>query len=211
MKIVEMLSYDTDLTMSGGTVRRYSHEFPSIGLAITNNSLPILFVITDHEPVNSNDFACTFENDGNSASIVFHDKDINLEKLYAEYLFQGLSNILDEKPVVSEILEYPVQLEKFEFIKSTLESYGKFDFVRIVIDNIDEFNNQLVENLENLLKGDADLSDVSDTEMKILLDSNQLTFFDIFGIYDWIEDNVSLNLKNFPIKSKNIHYQQIDI
>lgn len=211
MKLVEILSYDTEFTTSDGAVRRYSHEYPSIGLAITDKNIPIVFAITDHAPVKDEPMGCTFENDGESASIIFHDKGLDLDKFYSDYLFQGMADILDEKPVVAEMLEYPILMSKYEYIKETLVNAGRFDFVRIVVEDIERFNDELVANLNKLMSGDPDLDDVSDTELSILLSSNQLNFFDIFGVSDWLESNSIMNFESFPIKSGKIYYQEITI
>lgn len=209
MKLVEILSYDTEFTTSDGAVRRYSHEYPSIGLAITDKNIPIVFAITDHAPVKNEPMGCTFENDGDSPSILFHDKGLNLDKFYSDYLFQGMADILEEKEVVAEMLEYPILISKYEYIKETLVNAGRFDFVRIVVEDIEAFNEELVENLNKLLADDPELFDVSDTEITILLSSNQLNFFDIFGIADWIESNSIMDFKDFPIKTGKVYYQEI--
>ena len=53
--------------------------------------------------------------------------------------------------------------------------------------------------------------DISDIEMQVLLGSNDLTFFDICDVYDWVENNAELNLSTFPLNVKSIHHQEITL
>ncbi len=210
MHIIENLSYDTDFTMKDGTIRQYSHEYPSIGLGITSD-LPVLFILTDHDVIGNEIKSCTFLDNGLAKKLIIHDQNLNLNDFYSTYENQNLFDILDEKPVISEILEYPVDPSRYEFIRTALESQGQFHLIRIVIDDIEDFNTQFVKNLNNIIASDSELNDFFDTEMKILLDSNQINFFDVFEIFDWLEKNENFDLKNFPIKASKIYYQKINI
>lgn len=213
MKIVELLSYDTTLTTPAGAFVRYSHELPSIGLAITKSKNPILFIVTDHEPIGETEKSITFyrEDDG-ACGITIHDKNLNLKKFYGNYFAQGLESVLDEKPVISEILDYPIVPAKFDFIKSTIEGAERIDLVRLVVTDVSDFNEQLSNHLINLLANEGDVSNLSDVELKILLGSNQLTFFDICGVYEWIEENEALSdFTGFPLTVESILHQKISV
>lgn len=216
MKIVKKISYDTELTTPDGTYVRYSHELPSVGLAMGYNDKPVLFIVTDHEPIGTAEKSIQFTKDDLSAGVTIHDKGLNLEIFYASYMSQGLSAIMDEKPVVSEILHYPIVLGKYDFIVSSLEGAEKIDLIRIVVEDIDDFNRQLEKNMKTMLLTERDLKDldnmqISDVEMEILLGSNELTFFDICNVYDWIKSNSHFNFETFPLKVKSIHHQEISL
>jgi len=212
MKIVDMISYDTDLTTPDGTYVRYGHELPSIALSIAQSQNPVLFIVTDHEPIGNVEKSIKFYKDDVACGISIFDKGLNLDVFLASYLSQGLSAILDEQPVVSEILDYPVVVENYELIQSVLEGTKKIDLIRLVVDDIEDFNTQLVVKLKEMLAsdGDASVSDnISDIEMQVLLDSNNLTFFDICDVYEWLENNPNMDLSTFPLNVKSIHHQEI--
>lgn len=216
MKIVDMISYDTELTTPDGTYVRYSHELPSIGLAITQSQNPVLFIVTDHEPIGKIEKSLKFYKDDLACGVSIFDKGLDLDIFLASYMTQGLYAILDEKPVVSEILSYPIIPEKYDFILTALEGATKIDLVRLVVDDVEAFNKQLVEKLKVMLFNDAELNsmandEISDIEMQVLLGSNDLTFFDICDVYDWIENNSELDLSNFPLNVKSIHHQEITL
>jgi len=212
MKIVDLISYDTTLTTDQGAYTRFSHELSSIGLAITQNHNPVLFIITDHEPIGNTEKSLSFykEDDG-SCGISFHDKDLDIDLFYSNYAAQGLSSVLEDRAVISEILDYPILASKFDFIRTTIEGAAKIDLVRLVVDNIQDFNRQLSDHLATLIQDESSLKDLSDIEIQILLGSNQLTFFDICGIYEWLENNKIDDFDNFPIKVSSIQHQQIVI
>jgi len=214
MKIVDMISYDTDLTTPDGTYVRYSHELPSIALAITKNQNPILFIVTDHEPIGNLEKSLKFSKDDLSCNVSIFDKGLDLDIFLASYMTQGLSAILDEKPVVSEILSYPIVPEKYDFILGALDGATKIDLVRIVVDDIEDFNAQLVSKLKIMLAnddGDLTSDDISDIEMQVLLGSNELTFFDICDVYEWLDTSTELDFKSFPLNVKSIHHQEITL
>ena len=215
MKIVDKISYDTELTTPDGTYVRYSHELPSIGLAITKNQNPVLFIVTDHEPIGNFEKSLKFYKDDLACGVSIFDKGLDLDIFLASYMTQGIAAILDEKPVVSEILSYPIIPEKYDFILSAIEGSTKIDLVRLVVDDIELFNQQLVEKLKLMLANDSETGaasdEISDVEMKILLGSNDLTFFDICDVYNWIENNPELNFSKFPINVKSIHHQEITL
>lgn len=214
MKIVDMISYDTELTTPNGTYVRYSHELPSIALAITQSQNPILFIVTDHEPIGSVEKSLKFNKDDLSCGVSIFDKGLDLDIFLASYMTQGLAAILDEQPVVSEILSYPIVPEKYDFILAALEGAVKIDLVRIVVDDIADFNTQLVSKLKTMLandSGDLTSDDISDIEMQVLLGSNDLTFFDICDVYEWLDNNSGLDFSNFPLNVKSIHHQEITL
>lgn len=216
MKIVDMISYDTELTTPDGTYVRYSHELPSIALAITQNQNPILFIVTDHEPIGAVEKSLKFYKDDLACGVSIFDKGLDLDIFLASYMTQGLSAILEEKPVVSEILSYPIIPEKYDFILTALEGASKIDLVCLVVEDVADFNKQLVEKLKIMLLNDSEpgvvtSDDISDIEMQVLLGSNDLTFFDICDVYDWVENNAELNLSTFPLNVKSIHHQEITL
>jgi hypothetical protein len=216
MKIVKKISYDTELTTPDGTYVRYSHELPSVGLALGYNDKPVLFIVTDHEPIGAADKAIEFIRDDLSAGLTIHDKGLNLEIFYASYMSQGLAAIMDEKPVVSEILHYPIVLGKYDLILSCIEGADKIDLVRLVVEDIDDFNTQLEQKLKTMLLTDRDLKDldnmeISDVDMEVLLGSNELTFFDICNVHDWLKKNTEFHLESFPLKVKSIHHQELSL
>lgn len=216
MKIVDMISYDTELTTPDGTYVRFSHELPSIGLAITQSQNPILFIVTDHEPIGSIEKSLKFYKDDVACGVSIFDKGLDLDIFLSSYMTQGLAAILEEKPVVSEILSYPIVREKYDFILTALEGATKIDLVRIVVDDIEDFNKQLVAKLKVMMFTDVELhemanDEISDIEMQVLLGSNDLTFFDICDVYDWLENNPSLDFSNFPLKVKSIHHQEVSL
>lgn len=216
MKIVDKISYDTELTTPDGTYVRYSHELPSIGLAITKNQNPVLFIVTDHEPIGNFEKSLKFYKDDLACGVSIFDKGLDLDIFLASYMTQGIAAILDEKPVVSEILSYPIIPEKYDFILTAIEGATKIELVRLVVDDIESFNQQLVEKLKLMLSNDSETGtessdEISDVEMKILLGSNDLTFFDICDVYNWIENNPELDFSKFPINVKSIHHQEITL
>lgn len=212
MKIVDMISYDTDLTTPDGTYVRYGHELPSIALSIAQSQNPVLFIVTDHEPIGNIEKSIKFYKDDVACGVSIFDKGLNLDVFLASYLSQGLSAILDEKPVVSEILDYPIVVENYELIQSVLEGTKKIDLIRLVVDDIEDFNQQLVAKLKKMLASDGEESvsdNISDIEMQVLLDSNNLTFFDICDVYEWLDNNPNMDLSTFPLNVKSIHHQEI--
>lgn len=212
MKIVDMISYDTDLTTPDGTYVRYGHELPSIALSIAQSQNPVLFIVTDHEPIGNVEKSIKFYKDDVACGVSIFDKGLNLDVFLASYLSQGLAAILDEQPVVSEILDYPVVVENYELIQSVLEGTKKIDLIRLVVDDIEDFNRQLVAKLKEMLASDGEESvsdNISDIEMQVLLDSNNLTFFDICDVYEWLENNPNMDLSTFPLNVKSIHHQEI--
>lgn len=212
MKIVDMISYDTDLTTPDGTYVRYGHELPSIALSIAQSQNPVLFIVTDHEPIGNIEKSIKFYKDDVACGVSIFDKGLNLDVFLASYLSQGLSAILDEKPVVSEILDYPIVVENYELIQSVLEGTKKIDLIRLVVDDIEDFNQQLVAKLKEMLASDGEESvsdNISDIEMQVLLDSNNLTFFDICDVYEWLDNNPNMDLSTFPLNVKSIHHQEI--
>lgn len=145
MNIVRHISYETDLTLENGVYRYYMHEMPCIGLAINKHRQPILYILTDHSPSHPvSDKVLSFYVDENDAGLRISSKNLDWDDVIEAWEEQDISTMLQEKTnVLDEVLDYPILLSKFEFIKSLIETQPRIKIIQVVVDDLQVLNSQL--------------------------------------------------------------------
>ena len=211
MKLIDTISYDTEFTLPEGIYKYYVHGTPCIGLAISKNRDPIIFILSDHELIKKDGKTLKFYTNEESSGLTIQNKGLNWEEVNERWHSESLLSILEDKEnIIEEVLDYEINNNKFDFVKTLLETNKNITVVNVVIKDIENFNNQLESYMEDILKDVEDKS-ITEVEMRILLDSNNLNYFDICNIVGWLEDNPFLDTRNFPINADKIEIFEAEL
>lgn len=210
MNLIEGISYETQFTMEDGVYSLFHHNEPCIGLSIDKNNNPILFIITDHEPKNmGSEKVISFLSDEGSNGLRLQRKGLEWDKIMSDWLLQDLSTILEEKDnVLDEVLFYPINDKKYDFVKSIIETSGKIEVIHLIVNDLASFNTELERKMNEILEL-TDSNNISEMELKILIDSNNMNYFDICGVVEWLEN--SGDLSDFPVKVSKIEKYTVEV